>query len=46
MRFIAIKNTRYENIKFTFEKEKDNKLLFLDIIRFSQKDMYCVTAEL
>ena len=25
-------NTRHENIKFTFEKEKDNKLPFLDIL--------------
>ena len=25
-------NTRNDNIKLTFEKEKDNKLLFLDIL--------------
>ena len=25
-------NTRHENIKFNFEKEKDNKLLFLDTV--------------
>ena len=30
--FYSYLNTRYENIKFTFEKEKDNKLSFLDIL--------------
>ena len=30
--FYSYLNTRHENIKFTFEKEKDNKLPFLDIL--------------
>ena len=30
--FYCYLNTRHENIKFTFEKEKDNKLPFLDIL--------------
>ena len=30
--FYSFLNTRYENIKFTFEKKKDNKLPFLDIL--------------
>ena len=30
--FCSYLNTRHENIKFTFEKEKDNKLPFLDIL--------------
>ena len=31
--FYSYLNTRHENIKFTFEKEKDNKLPFLDILK-------------
>ena len=31
-KFYSYLNTRHENIKFTFEKEKDNKLPFLDIL--------------
>ena len=49
--FYSYLNTRNENIKFTFEKEKDNKLPFLDILinnnesdlqnfGISQKDIY------
>ena len=30
--FYSYLNTSYENIKFTFVKEKDNKLPFLDIL--------------
>ena len=30
--FYSYLNNRHENIKFTFEKEKDNKLPFLDIL--------------
>ena len=30
--FYSYLNTRHENIKFTFEKEKDSKLPFLDIL--------------
>ena len=55
--FYSYLNTRHENIKFTFEKEKDNKLPFLDILinnnesdlqnfGISQKDIYWVTVEL
>ena len=37
--FYGYLNTRHENIKFTFEKEKDNRLPFLDIlINNSQSD--------
>ena len=54
--FYSYLNTRHENIKFTFEKEKDNKLPFLDILinnesdlqnfGISQKDIYWVTVKL
>ena len=55
--FYSYLNTRHENIKFTFEKEKDNKLPFLDILinnnesdlqnfGISQKEIYWVTFEL
>ena len=55
--FYSYLNTRHENIKFTFEKEKDNKLPFLDILinnnesdlqnfGISQKGIYWVTVEL
>ena len=38
--FCSYLNTRHENIKFTFEKEKDNKLPFLDIlINNNQSDL-------
>ena len=30
--FYGYLNTRHENIKFTFEKEKDNTLNFLDML--------------
>ena len=32
-------NTRHENIKFTFEKEKDSKLSFLDILISNESDL-------
>ena len=55
--FYSHLNTRHENIKFTFEKEKDNKLPFLDILInnnesdlqtsvFHKKNIYWVTVEL
>ena len=55
--FYSYLNTRHENIKFTFGKEKDNKLPFLDILinnnesdlqnfGISQKDIYWVTVKL
>ena len=42
--FYSYLNTRQENIKFTFEKEKDNKLSFLDIlINNNQSDLQTST---
>ena len=39
--FYSYLNIRHENIKFTFEKEKDNKLPFLDIfINNYESDLY------
>ena len=56
-KFYSYLNTRHENSKFTFEKEKDNKLRFLDILInnkesdlqtsvFHKKDICWVIAEL
>ena len=49
--FYSYLNTRHENIKFTFENKKDNKLAFLDILTNNnesdlQTDISWVTAAL
>ena len=41
--FLKFLNTQHPNIKFTFEKEKDGKLAFLDVL-ISETDQNLCTS--
>ena len=44
-RFLNFLNRQHPNIKFTIEKEKNNQLLFLDILNDHQTSLSLVCIE-
>ena len=42
--FLKFINTQHPNIKFTFEKQKDDKLAFLDILISTTDQNFCTSV--
>ena len=44
MKFFDYLNSRYPNLKFTFEKQNGGKLAFLDILISNENDNFCTSV--